>query len=51
MDRPCRVRSCLVHTRGYSQEGVVFLTEEQQVLANNEADKAIEYWEGMQCQK
>lgn len=28
-----------------------FLTEEQQILANKEADKAIEYWEGTQCRK
>ena len=27
------------------------LTEEQQRLANNEADNAIKYWERKQCQK
>ena len=27
------------------------LTEEQQALANDQADKAIQYWEELQCQK
>jgi hypothetical protein len=28
-----------------------FLSDEQQVLANKEADKAIKYWESKQCPK